>query len=51
MRHNALAQILDRRMEDRRAEERTGQLDRRAKIPHYRHADIRRTIRLLNLGD
>jgi hypothetical protein len=51
MRHNALAQILDRRMEERRHEERSGQIDRRMKIPHYRDAEIRRAVSALNLGD
>lgn len=37
-------------MEDRRHEERMGQLDRRAKVPHFRNADIRRTLRLIH-GD
>lgn len=51
MRHNPLAQILDRRMEDRRHEERMDQIDRRVKIPHYRHRDIARAVSALNLGD
>lgn len=51
MKHSPIAQILDRRMEDRRHEERMGQLDRRARIPHFRHADIRRICNALNLGD
>lgn len=51
MKHNALAQILDRRMEDRRHEEREGQIDRRMKIPHFRHLEIARAVSALNLGD
>lgn len=51
MKHSAIAQILDRRMEDRRHEERVGQIDRRMKIPHYRDAEIRRACSALNLGD
>lgn len=51
MKHSAIAQILDRRMEDRRHEERVGQIDRRMKIPHYRDAEIRRAVAALNLGD
>jgi hypothetical protein len=43
MRTNPTAELLERRMEDRRYAERIDSIDRRVRIAHFRHADIRRT--------
>jgi hypothetical protein len=51
MKHNPLAQILDRAMEERRYHDLSVAVDRRAKVPHFRHADIEKTVRQLNLGE
>jgi hypothetical protein len=44
VKHNPLAQILDRAMEERRHHDVAVAVDRRMKVPHHRHAEIRKAL-------